>query len=60
MRQLDQLLRDCARAFRIRPGLQVRDRRAADADQVHALVRIKPRILGGDKRVRHVIRQSVD
>ncbi len=57
VRQLDELLRDGARALHVRARLKVVQRRARDADEVKAWMRIEPRVLRGKKGVAHVRRK---
>ena len=57
MRQLDELLRDCARAFHVRTRLEVVERGAADADEIETRMRIEARVLGGQKGVGHMLRK---
>ena len=60
MGQLDELLRDGAGAFHIGTRLEIVQRGAGDADEVEAGMRIKPRVLGGEKGVSDMIGQRVE
>ena len=58
--EFDELLADRGRALHIGAGLEVRPGRAEDADDVHAEMVVKARVLGRDERIAHQRRDLLD